>query len=663
MIITVDKNIVCVNTSMSILQACESVNIVVPKFCYHERLSVAGNCRMCLVEIDKAPKLVASCASPVLPNMIVSTNSLAVKKAREGILEFLLLNHPLDCAICDQAGECDLQDQTMIFGSDRSRFQEFKRATKDIQCGPLIKTIMTRCIHCTRCIRFANEIIGITDLGTSGRGNSLAINLYINKLFKSEFSGNLIDLCPVGALTSKPYTFIARPWELKSIESIDTCDGLGSNIRIDVRGYEIMRVLPRLNEHINEEWVSDKTRFAFDGLKRQRLYEPLQKQNGEFKLVTWQEALNFITYKLTSITKPYKIAANIGGQADFESMVYLKNLIEKKQGVFLNDEKTGINQLDFSFSYLFNTTINKLEESDACLILGANPRLEGSIINLRLRKKYVAGNFKVASFGSFLDLTFPVYNLGTTLLYFIKFVEGKHPFCEHFVKAKNPILIIGKSFLQTFGEKQSWLFLRFLCKNTNLVSNNWVGLNFLNEKASDTGKFELGIQTQIPKFFDIDFLYCLGESSIKRFSKNTFIVYQGHQGNSTASSADLILPSASFVEKSVFFINIEGRYQKTKSVLLPLGNSKEDQNILRVLIEKLNWKLGLQNFKIVALKKDVSLLSRQMFLIRSKIVLKNTYIPSAKIDDFYRTDNISKVSIIMAKCSKTLLNKVPFLNN
>lgn len=662
MIITIDKNLVSVVSNMSILQACESINLVVPKFCYHERLSIAGNCRMCLVEIEKAPKLVASCASPVMANMIVNTNSLAVKKAREGVLEFLLLNHPLDCAICDQAGECDLQDQTMVFGSDRSRFQEYKRATKDIQCGPLIKTIMTRCIHCTRCVRFANEIIGIPDLGTSGRGNNLAINLYINKLLKSEFSGNLVDLCPVGALTSKPYTFLARPWELRSIESIDTFDGVGSSIRIDVRGYEIMRILPRLNEDINEEWISDKTRFAFDGLKRQRLYEPLLKQKNRFSIISWQEAFKIIYSKLNLIDKPYKIAANIGEQADFESMVYLKNIIEKKHGVFLNSEKAIINDLDFQCLYLFNSTIRKIEDADNCIILGSNPRLEGSIINLRLRKKYIAGDFKLGCFGSFLNLTFPVYNFGSTVLNLIKFIEGRHPFCEYFVNAKKPILIIGKSFLQTFGEKQGRIFMNILTKNTNLVQHNWIGINFLHDGAAQSAKFELGLKTQFNRVLDIDFLYCIGESIIKRFSQKTFIVYQGHQGNSTASSANLVLPSTSFIEKNATFSNIEGRYQKTKAILFPPGNSKEDQSILYTLTMGLGLDLNLKDFKILCLRKGFNLfIKQQFFLIKSKIVLKNSFLPSSKLENFYCTDNISKVSITMIRCSKTLLEKTPFL--
>ena len=661
---------------MSILQACESINVVIPRFCYHERLSIAGNCRMCLVEIDKAPKLAASCAVPVMPHMIIYTNSLAVKKAREGVLEFLLLNHPLDCAICDQGGECDLQDQTMTFGSDRSRFQEYKRAVEDINCSPLIKTIMTRCIHCTRCVRFANEIIGVADLGTSGRGNNLAINLYIKKLFKSEFSGNLIDLCPVGALTSKPYTFIARPWELKSIESIDTFDGIGSNIRIDVRGYEIMRILPRLNEKINEEWISDKTRFAFDGLKRQRLYEPLLKQNETFKTISWQEALTQIIVQLKSITNSYQVAANLGPQTDLKAIFLLKYLIEKKQGVYLNSDKPAINSIDFQSSYLFNSTINKLEEADLCLLLGVNPRLEGAIVNLRLRKRYLAGNFKVACFSSSLDLTFPIYNFGATLKNLLKFVEGQHSFCEHFSKAKKPIIMVGKSFFQTFGEKKARVLLNILAKNTNLMNASWKGLNFLNENANDCGKFEFGINTQNAGRLKIKFLYCIGESTFKNFDKHQFVVYQGHHGNSTATLANLILPSSSFIEKNAVFVNIEGRYQKTKAALLAPGKAKSDWSILFALIEKyINFEskteklsvlkkqiLNFDNF--ITNKKKLSLLKiyNKNFLVKSKIILKNSFLPAAKIENFYCTDNISKVSITMVKCSKILLEKSPFYN-
>lgn len=662
--ITIDQKTVNAYKNMSILQACEEANIIIPRFCYHERLSVAGNCRMCLVEIENAPKLVASCAVPAIANMVVHTNSLAVRKAREGVLEFLLLNHPLDCAICDQAGECDLQDQSLYFGSDRGRFKEYKRAVEDIVVGPLIKTIMSRCIHCTRCIRFANEIMGLPCLGTSGRGNSLAINLYINKLFKSEFSGNLIDLCPVGALTSKPYTFIARPWELKSVQSIDTFDGIGSNIRIDVRGYEIMRILPRLNESINEEWVSDKTRFAFDGLKIQRLYEPLLKKDNTFLVITWQEALKEVISQINLISTPYKFGVDIGAQADLESMLLLKYLVEKKQGIFLNTDKQ---LLDFQASYLFNSKINQLDDADCCLLLGVNPRLEGAIINLRLRKRYLAGNFSIACFGSAVDITCPIYNFGSTFITLLKFLEGRHTFSKHFSKAKKPLIIIGKSFFNILNEKQVKVITEILIKNTKLINNNWSGVNFLNKQASDSGKYELGIKKSRKSFFKMQLVYCIGESNYKTLSKDTFIIYQGHQGNSTASSSNLILPSSSFAEKQATYVNVEGRYQKTKAALFAPGNAKEDWQIIFAFIEKL---FKLEKKAILELKQQFCITNitsknltfvKQTYIICSKLIVRNTFLPATKIENFYRSDNISKLSMTMANCTKTLLEKTPFL--
>jgi NADH-quinone oxidoreductase chain G len=629
---------------------------------------------MCLVEIDKAPKLIASCAMPVIKNMIVYTNSLAVKKAREGILEFLLVNHPLDCPICDQAGECDLQDQTMIFGSDRSRFREYKRAVEDKQFGPLIKTVMTRCIHCTRCVRFSNEVIGFPDLGTSGRGNLLEISLYIKKIFKSEFSGNIIDLCPVGALTSKPYIFIARPWELKSIESIDTFDGIGSNIRIDIRGYEIMRILPRLNEKINEEWISDKIRFSFDGLKRQRLYDPLSKEKtGKFKIVSWQNALDKIAYQINLINRPFKCGSHIGTQADIESIVLLKYLIAKKNGTFINFDKVGRNEFDFQINYKFNTTLTKLGSIDFCILLGINARIEGAILNLRLRKKYILGQVKIISFGANVNLTFPVYNLGSSITNLIKFVEGHHKFCINFSKSKNPIIIIGQSFFFTLGSNKTAILLDILAKNSCLIKNDWNGLNYFHSGASDVGTFETGIKTKYAINLKLSFLYCVGESPFIRNCNHTFIVYQGHQGNTNLNTSNLILPCSAFTEKSTTFVNTEGRFQKTKIALLPPGNSKEDKIILYAIIDKLSFGINLNttNFlykKIFELVTSTNpkKLSKSIFYItktklKAKFISKNTFLPSSKIENFYLADSISKVSSIMGKCSKSILEKSPFI--
>lgn len=673
--ILINNQTVNVSSNISILQACEFANILVPRFCYHERLSIGGNCRMCLVEINKAPKLVVSCAMPVLQNMIIHTNSISVKKAREGILEFLLVNHPLDCPICDQAGECDLQDQTIIFGSDRSRFREYKRGVQDKNCGPLIKTIMNRCIHCTRCIRFANEIIGISSIGTSGRGNSIEISLYIKKVLKSEFSGNLIDLCPVGALTSKPYTFITRPWELKSVQSIDTLDGIGCNIRIDIRGYEIMRILPRLNENINEEWISDKTRFGFDGLKIQRLYDPLLKQhNSLFKIISWQDAFQKIIKKLHNIQKPHHFCASIGPQSDLESIFLLKHLIAKKNGHFVNFEITHINNIDFQSSYIFNSTISKLKISDICVLLGINPRIDGSIVNLRLRKRFISGNFKVISFNSVLNLTFPVYNMGSTIKNLLLFIEGRHQFCKYFVKAKTPSIIIGQTFFEILGDKQTKLFINVLVKNTSVLQNNWNGINILSKSASDVATYELGIKIKPVKNLNIDFLYCIGESIFSRPAKNTFIVYQGHQGINQIKVANLILPGSAFTEKEATFINIEGRFQKTKLALLPPGNSKVDSNILYVIIDKLNYGFNY-NATIFLYKKLLtiipsihrqhvvnSLFVTNNFELKLNTIFKNTFIPASKLENFYIADSITKSSITMVKCSKSLLSRMPFID-
>jgi NADH-quinone oxidoreductase chain G len=672
--IVINSKLVNVTNNMSIFQACESVNITVPRFCYHERLSIAGNCRMCLVEIDKAPKLVASCAMPTLKNMVVYTNSLSVKKAREGILEFLLVNHPLDCPICDQAGECDLQDQTMLFGSDRSRFREYKRAIQDKHFGPLIKTIMTRCIHCTRCVRFSNEVIGFPDLGTSGRGNLIEISLYIKNLFKSEFSGNVVDLCPVGALTAKPYIFIARPWELKSIQSIDTFDGIGCNIRIDIRGYEIMRILPRLNVKINEEWISDKTRFSFDGLKRQRLYDPLiKKKTGKFKIVSWQIALDKIAYQINLIDKPFKCGSHIGSQIDIESVFLLKYLIAKKNGIFVNFDKIGHNEFDFQISYRFNTTLINVSSVDFCIILGLNARIEGAILNLRLRKNYILGKAKVVYFGTNVNLTFPVYNLGSSIKSLIKFAKGKHPFCANFVKSKKPAIIIGQSFFFMLGCNKATILLEILTKNSSLLKNNWNGLNYLHSSASAVGAFEMGVKTKYATNLKLSFLYCVGESYFIRNFKHTFIVYQGHQGSTHLNMVDLILPCSAFTEKSTTFVNTEGRFQKTKLALLPPGNAKEDQTILYAIIDKLSFGITINStsllykrlFELVTETNSKKLSASILYISKTKLKIrfigKNTFLPSSKIENFYLADSISKVSPIMSKCSKSILEKSSFI--
>jgi NADH-quinone oxidoreductase chain G len=653
---------ISVDSRISVLQACEIAGFDIPRFCYHERLSVAGNCRMCLVEIEKAPKLAASCAMPLMPGMRIKTNSPAVRKAREGVLEFLLINHPLDCPICDQGGECDLQDQAMVYGSDRGRFREYKRAIEDKNCGPLVKTIMTRCIHCTRCVRFANEVAGIADLGTSGRGSQIEIGTYIEKLFKSEFSGNVIDLCPVGALTSKPYAFSARPWELKSVESIDTLDSICSNIRVDIRGYEIMRVLPSLNEELNEEWLNDKSRFSFDGLKRQRLCDPLLKKDGKFIQISWIEAFDIILEKLK--TTDASIKGIVGSQCDFESAFMLKNLLSifGKPNIHNNDKNT-LREIDFEYLYKFNSKIANIELSDSCILIGVDPRKEAAILNLHLRKRYLNGNFKVANIGSVLNLTFPCTHLGSGSEDIIKLSQGQHSFCEVLRKSKRPMIIFGNSFLNSFDENTSRLILSYIFKNTKVYSKEWNGINFVGYQASQIGVAEVGLRQTETK--DVcNFIYAIGDAKLDKIHPNSFVVYQGHQGNSSALKANLILPGSAYTEKEATFINMEGRVQKTQKVLLAPGKAKEDSSILSTiieLIEPFNKTLDLkmvsvENYNFV--KDNFFVDSSFQSSYTSKIV--NKFLVSSHINNFYLADPISEASPTMAKCSKQLLAKSPF---
>ncbi len=483
-----------VNKNLTVLQACNNLKIEIPKFCFQENLQIAGNCRMCLVEIENSPKPVASCAMPVMNNMKIFTDTPLVQKARESVLEFLLINHPLDCPICDQASECDLQDQTLIFGSDRSRFFFKKRVVEDKYCGPFIKTIMTRCIHCTRCVRFANEICGIDNLGTTGRGNKTEINFYYPNIFNSEFSGNLIDLCPVGALTSKPFTFKARSWELKKKEGIDILDGIGSNIKVDIFNNEIVRILPKTNFNINKEWISNKTRFFFDSLKYQRIQYPLLKnKKGKFQKISWSKALNILNKKLNQ-TDSSKIKAIVGDLIDLESLFLLKKNLNKL-GIsdilyenFLNTEKLKINS-DLTNNFLFNNNLKAIENSDLCLIINSNIRNEGSILNIHLINRLKKGNFEIAYIGHNNDFTFPINNLGLSFDILIKILVGKHDFCKKLRKAKNPMIIFGENILNF--KNGYFLFSKF--KELKTFQNK--NINFLNSKTGFINFLEINFDT------------------------------------------------------------------------------------------------------------------------------------------------------------------------
>lgn len=480
-----------VEPGTTVLQACELVGIQIPRFCYHERLSVAGNCRMCLVEVEKSPKPVASCAMPVMKGMRIKPDSPISRKAREGIMEFLLANHPLDCPVCDQGGECDLQDQSMAFGTDRSRFLENKRAVEDKNIGPLIKTIMTRCIQCTRCVRFGDEIAGVSDLGTTGRGNDMQIGTYVEKMFKSELSGNVIDICPVGALTSKPYAFTARPWETRKTESVDVMDALGSNIIVSTRTGEVLRILPRLNENINEEWISDKTRFAYDGLKRQRLTQPMiRNDQGQLQTCAWEDALLNISSTVNTLM-PHEISAVAGGFADAETLTVMKdflNLLGSEGTCTETDFTTNGAGTDLRSNYLLNSTINGVEESDLVVLIGTNPRFEAPLFNARIRKSWIHNELDVAVLGSKVDLTYSYDHLGESTQDLQKLANGTHTFSKRLASAKNPIVILGSDMLKGEDGAAIHTLVASICEKIRASGQvkdpDWKVLNILHTVAS-----------------------------------------------------------------------------------------------------------------------------------------------------------------------------------
>ena len=483
-----------VEEGLTVLQACELAGAEIPRFCYHEKLSIAGNCRMCLVEMEKSPKPIASCAMPASDGMVIKTNTKKVEKARKGVMEFLLANHPLDCPVCDQGGECDLQDQSMFYGIDKSRFNENKREVSEKYMGPLIKTQMTRCIHCTRCIRFATEVAGVTELGAIGRGEDMQITTYLEKSMESEMSANVIDLCPVGALTSKPYVFEARPWELKKTETIDVMDAVGSNIRVDTYGWEVKRILPRINEEINEEWISDKTRYACDGLKNQRLDTVYIKTNNKFKKVSWSEAYKKIFDKI-SVTHPDKIAGITGDMSNMETLYAIKEFFEKSIKSKNLDSRVNNYYVNCSDrkNYIFNTKIEGLEESDLIVLIGANPRLEATILNSRIRKAYLKNKTKIYSLGNIGDLTYPYEILDNKTRIIKDIINNKNKLSEIIINAKKPTIIIGQSVLKLKSGIYIFEELKKYLLSNNKINDDWNSLNVLSKHASTVGAYDLNI--------------------------------------------------------------------------------------------------------------------------------------------------------------------------
>ena len=599
--LTIDGISVDVPAGSTVLQAAEAAGIEIPRFCYHDRLSIAGNCRMCLVEIEKTPpKPISSCTYPVAEGMVVHTDTPMVRQGRKGVMEFLLINHPLDCPICDQGGECDLQDQAMGYGSDTSRYAENKRAVNDKELGPLVKTVMTRCIHCTRCIRFISEVAGVPDLGATNRGEHMEVGTYVEKALSSELSANIIDLCPVGALTSKPYAFTARSWELTKTDSIDVLDAVGANIRVDTRGPEVLRILPRLNEDVNEEWLGDKSRFSVDGLRRRRLDKPWVRKAGKLQAASWQEAFDAIAAKLRD-TKGDRIGAIAGDLCDAESMLALKDLMAALGSQNLDCRQDGAKltnaRRDF---YTFNTQIAGIEDADAILIVGSNPRREAPVLNARIRKAATMTGAKIAVIGVETDLTYPVTHLGTgtaALNDGEAFLHG----------AKKPMVIVGQGALKHGNVlAAAW----GIAARVGALTPEWHGFNVLHTAAARVGALDLGFLGGT--FMDgmlnggVDVLYLLGadEFDMSKIGANTFVIYQGHHGDAGAARADVILPGAAYTEKSGTYVNTEGRVQRGFAATHPPGEAREDWKIIRALSTHVGHTLPYDTIETLRIRME-----------------------------------------------------------
>ena len=674
-VVTINNKEITVPDGITLIQACEMADVEIPRFCYHERLAIAGNCRMCLVEVEGgAPKPVASCATPVVDGMKVKTDSPMVKKAREGVMEFLLANHPLDCPICDQAGECDLQDQSMVYGKADSRFHEHKRAVKDKNLGPLVATEMTRCIHCTRCVRFMTDVAGVAEMGAVGRGETMEITSYLEKSLTSELSGNIIDLCPVGALTSKPYAFKARSWELNKTESIDVMDAVGSNIRLDSRGLEVMRILPRLNEDINEEWISDKTRFCYDGLKYQRLDQAYIKELGKFKAVSLDEAYQFIAENLKGL-QGNQIAALSGRLSGVEEITALKLLMEKLGSNNIDCREIGskINAFDPA-SYSFNTTIAGIEKADSCLIIGTNPRNAAPIINARIRKRFLTGKLKIATIGVNADLTYKYQNLGNEAKILQEILDGKSAYNQILEKSDYPMLIIGEEILNRADGEIILNYAKKIAEKYKMIKNDWNGFNMLHNNASLNGALLAGFVSLdinsdmiLEKALkeEIKAVYLLGVDDIDLSRlENCFVIYQGSHGENGVEFADVILPSAAYTEKEVTFVNIENRPQLTSRALFPPRYAKDDWQIIVNLSKALNKDLGLKSINSIReiMVKTNAVFANYNYPAKHKWIdskansgdLNSATRIAAKDSDFYNSNIIARLSKILNNCKNEL---------
>ncbi len=672
--IVIDGNEIDVPAEYTLLQACEAAGAEIPRFCFHERLSIAGNCRMCLVEVKGGPpKPTASCAMAVKdlrpgPNgepPVVLTNSPMARKARKGVMEFLLINHPLDCPICDQGGECDLQDQAMAYGADTSRFSENKRAVEDKYIGALVKTSMNRCIQCTRCVRFVTEVAGVPELGAIGRGEDMEITSYLERALTSELQGNVVDLCPVGALTSKPIAFHARPWEYAKTELVDVMDALGSAIRADSRGREIVRILPRVNDAINEEWISDKTRHIVDGLKTQRLDRPYVRIDGRLRPASWAEAFTAVTGKVAA-TSPSRVGAIVGDLATVEEMFALKSLIAKLGSANIDCRQDG-SKLHPKFgraSYLFNSTIAGVDQADAIFIVGSNPRHEAAVLNARIRKRWLKGGAPIGVIGARADLTYDYRYLGA----------GPDTLAQALDKppqgVARPMMIAGAG---AFARPDGVAVLTSLARAAGaagVVKDGWNGFNVLHNAASRVGGLDLGLvpgeggldALAMAKANALDVLINLGADEID-IEPGAFVVYVGTHGDRGAHRADVILPGAAYTEKTGIYVNTEGRPQFAERAVFPPGDAREDWSILRALSDPLGVRLPFDSLT----QLRAALAVAYPFLVRFDAIApadasvftsiaalggaidKAPFVPA--VTDFYFTNPIARASRVMAECS------------
>ena len=662
-----------VEEGLTVLQACEKAGVEIPRFCYHEKLSIAGNCRMCLVEVEKSPKPVASCAMPAADGMNIKTNTPLVEKARKGVMEFLLVNHPLDCPVCDQGGECDLQDQSMFYGVDKSRFKENKRFVSEKNMGPLIKTQMTRCIHCTRCVRFATEVAGVEEIGAIGRGEDMEITTYLEQSMQSELSANVVDLCPVGALTSKPYVFEARPWELKKTETIDVMDAVGSNIRVDTYDWEVKRVLPIINEDINEEWISDKTRYACDGLLNQRLDTPFIKYNGKFEKASWDEVYKIIKSKFENTTKD-KICGFVGDLTNMESGYIFKEFFDRTL-----DNKNYESRSDNRFikinkreNYLFNSTINGIEESDLIFLIGTNPRYEATILNARIRKAYLNNNTKIISLNDVGDLTYPYHSLDGQTQSIKDIFDGNNEISKEIIKANKPLIILGESLLNSNSSNFLFNVIKGFLDKNDKISETWNSFNILSTEAATVGNYDLGIIKEENDLLDnlknhkFDIVYLLGQDNLDFDKKDEFIIYQGSHGDKGAEIADIILPGSAYTEQDGYFTNLEGKMQKANKASYPPGESKEDWQIINELAEFMNNRklfndkdeLESSMFNYLNLQKEKQSNEIEQSSNLEKPIFKNENL-KIFFKDYYFSNVVAKSSKTMIECNNAKIHLKP----